>query len=360
MNAYYIGNTFLTIMVMTIMMAIVSGNRYMAKETKRGLIFTFAGIMLAVGGEFIGVLLDGKSEETVILHYIVKVVEFSVAPFISITCANAFFSVTENEKRFMQTIACVHVVIEIISAFFGGIFYIDETYMYHHGNMYWLYIVVYMVSIAFYFQKAYMFSKKYQNRNAYVLILILGFMASSIIIQSILPNLRLDWITIAVASVFMYIYYNELTQHIDGLTQLLNQRSFFSYTTNLSMAATILVFDVDNFKSINDNYGHQYGNECLQKVAEIIQRVYGKCGLCYRIGGDEFAVVLNSSANLEKLNAVFVAEQNNAQIQSGKNRFPTISVGHELFNPEYDDIRDVIKEADHNMYEAKMRKKGTI
>lgn len=99
MNEYYIGNTFFTIMVMAIMMAIVSGNRYMAKETKRGLIFTFAGIMLATIGELIGVLVDGKSEETVILHYIVKVVEFSVAPFISITCANAFFSVSENEKK---------------------------------------------------------------------------------------------------------------------------------------------------------------------------------------------------------------------------------------------------------------------
>ena len=263
MNEYYIGNTFFTIMVMAIMMAIVSGNRYMAKETKRGLIFTFAGIMLATIGELIGVLVDGKSEETVILHYIVKVVEFSVAPFISITCANAFFSVSENEKKIMKFIACAHVLIEIISVFFGCIFYIDESYTYHHGKMYWLYILVYMISITFYFQKAYMFSKKYQNRNAYVLILILGFMASSIIIQSILPNLRLDWITIAVASAFMYIYYNELIQHIDGLTQLLNQRSFFSYTTNLSMAATILVFDVDNFKSINDNYGHQYGNECL-------------------------------------------------------------------------------------------------
>lgn len=99
MNEYYIGNTFFTIMVMAIMMAIVSGNRYMAKETKRGLIFTFASIMLATIGELIGVLVDGKSEETVILHYIVKVVEFSVAPFISINCANAFFSVSENEKK---------------------------------------------------------------------------------------------------------------------------------------------------------------------------------------------------------------------------------------------------------------------
>ena len=119
-----------------------------------------------------------------------------------------------------------------------------------------------------------------------------------------------------------------------------------------------MVFDVDDFKSINDNYGHQYGNECLQKVAEIIQRVYGICGLCYRIGGDEFAVVLNSSENLNKLNATFVAAQNKAQIQSGENRFPTISVGYEIFNPEYDDIRDAIQRADYNMYQTKLRKKG--
>ncbi len=134
MNEYYIGNTFFTIMVMTIMMAIVSGNRYMAKETKRGLIFTFAGIMLATIGELIGVLVDGKSEETVILHYIVKVVEFSVAPFISITCANAFFSVSENEKKIMKFIACAHILIEIISVFFGCIRIIMEKCI---GCIFW-------------------------------------------------------------------------------------------------------------------------------------------------------------------------------------------------------------------------------
>ena len=360
MNSYYIGITLFSIMVMVIMIAIVSGNRCMANESKRRLIFTFVGIMLAVTVEFIGVLLDGKSEETVILHYIVKVVEFSVAPFISVTCANAFFSVSEVEKKFMNVILCMHVALEVGLAFLGKIFYIDESYIYHHGSLYWVYVVIYVLSIIFYFQKAYMFSQKYQNRNAYILILILGFMVSSIVIQSIISNLRLDWMTIAVSAIFMFIYYNEITQHIDGLTQLLNQRSFFCDTTNLTTAATILVFDVDDFKSINDNYGHQYGNEYLKQVAEMIQRVYGQCGLCYRIGGDEFAVVLNSSAKIDKLNAVFVAEQNNAQIQSGRKRFPTISVGHEIFNPEYDDIRDVIQRADYNMYQTKLRKKGRI
>ena len=63
MNSYYIGITFFLIMIMVIMIAIVSGNRYMANECKRKLIFVFSGIMLAAVGEFIGVLLNGKSEE---------------------------------------------------------------------------------------------------------------------------------------------------------------------------------------------------------------------------------------------------------------------------------------------------------
>ena len=208
MNSYYIGITFFLIMIMVIMIAIVSGNRYMANECKRKLIFAFSGIMLAAVGEFIGVLLNGKSEETVILHYIVKVIEFSVAPFISFTCANAFFSVSEIEKKIMNIILFMHVAFEVGLAFWGEIFYIDESYIYHCGNLYWFYVAVYVLSIIFNFQKAYMFSKKYQNRNAYILILILGFMVSSIAIQFIIPNLRLDWMTIAISVIFMYRYFS--------------------------------------------------------------------------------------------------------------------------------------------------------
>ena len=50
--------------------------------------------------------------------------------------------------------------------------------------------------------------------------------------------------------------------------------------------------DINNFKSINDNYGHRKGDEILSKVGSIIYKVYSKYGYCYRCGGDEFAVIL--------------------------------------------------------------------
>ena len=55
----------------------------------------------------------------------------------------------------------------------------------------------------------------------------------------------------------------------------------------------ILFFDVNDFKTINDQHGHQFGDESLTAVAKSLRRAYGTYGLCYRIGGDEFCVILD-------------------------------------------------------------------
>ena len=55
------------------------------------------------------------------------------------------------------------------------------------------------------------------------------------------------------------------------------------------------MFDVDNFKQINDHYGHVQGDVCLAEIAECIKKVYANDGYCYRTGGDEFCVLLKNS-----------------------------------------------------------------
>ena len=53
----------------------------------------------------------------------------------------------------------------------------------------------------------------------------------------------------------------------------------------------LIVFDLDNFKYINDTYGHQAGDQCLKVIAECLKKAYSRYGNCYRIGGDEFCVL---------------------------------------------------------------------
>ncbi len=90
------------------------------------------------------------------------------------------------------------------------------------------------------------------------------------------------WACSAVDVLMVYILYSELTQKIDTLTHLLNRRSYESRLASLRGHAVIYYFDVDEFKSVNDTFGHGVGDAVLAEV-----------GYCYRIGGDEFCIIAN-------------------------------------------------------------------
>ena len=109
------------------------------------------------------------------------------------------------------------------------------------------------------------------------------------------------------------------------------------------------------FKEINDNYGHQYGDKCLNQIARILKSVFGNYGQCYRIGGDEFAVILRRYPNVERLITRFekaVTDRfNNEPCQL------TISLGFSKFDKN-DSFEKVIERADFNMYNAKKQKKN--
>ena len=99
---------------------------------------------------------------------------------------------------------------------------------------------------------------------------------------------------------FIYVYYNELVQCLDGMTGLLNQKSFSNYLEareNEEKKCLIIIMDVNDFKYINDNYGHEFGDKILIEVSKIIKESYKKYGKCYRMGGDEFAIIMQTGIN---------------------------------------------------------------
>lgn len=94
----------------------------------------------------------------------------------------------------------------------------------------------------------------------------------------------------------------------DSLTGLKNRRAFDELITEISARASscqniFLVFmDINTLKYINDNYGHNTGDEILISAARCIEKAFGDQGTCFRIGGDEFcAVLIDSSDNEEQL-----------------------------------------------------------
>ena len=149
---------------------------------------------------------------------------------------------------------------------------------------------------------------------------------------------------------------------LDGLTGLLSQKSYLNRTLNLQPEDKMLiVLDLDNFKYINDTYGHQAGDQCLKVIAECLKKAYSRYGNCYRIGGDEFvflSTVSDSEKEVLKLQRDFEASLGTLKLPDGSEHPITVAMGYSVLTHTMPrSMDDMVREADAKMYEAKRRMK---
>ena len=96
--------------------------------------------------------------------------------------------------------------------------------------------------------------------------------------------------------------------------------------------------------------GHMAGDQCLRRVGDTLRSVYGRFGACYRIGGDEFCVILDRG-DPEKLNRQFRAAI--ARLHEQDARMPDVALGYAHYHADTTHIQKVIEEADEMMYRDK-------
>jgi two-component system, cell cycle response regulator len=144
----------------------------------------------------------------------------------------------------------------------------------------------------------------------------------------------------------------------DGLTGLANRRTFeTTLERELSRAArsgepvTLVMVDVDHFKQLNDEHGHQAGDDVLKLVAEVLASACRDFDTAARYGGEEFAVILPSCSSAESL---VVAERLRESIAGIETVTPvTASAGVATFPGHAPDPEGLIKAADEALYESK-------
>ncbi len=150
---------------------------------------------------------------------------------------------------------------------------------------------------------------------------------------------------------------------IDGLTGLYNRR-FFQQTlerefarskrhkTNLSLA----LFDIDHFKNINDNYGHQFGDKVLAEIAKIIKSSLRKTDYVTRYGGEEIIIVLPDT-NIEQ--SIIPIERIREKIEQTDFKYKnktikvTISCGLSDVTKDVNSQEEFLSRADKSLYESK-------
>ncbi len=155
---------------------------------------------------------------------------------------------------------------------------------------------------------------------------------------------------------------------VDDLTGLYNRRGFIALSDQqlklsrrTKRGLSLIFIDLDNLKYINDNFGHQIGDQALKDIAEILKNTFRESDILARVGGDEFTVLAIEVSNnsLDILTSRLRNNINSMNI-SGKNNYKiSISIGTSHFIPESPcSIDELINKADKLMYEEKRIKKS--
>lgn len=150
--------------------------------------------------------------------------------------------------------------------------------------------------------------------------------------------------------------YDELTglPNIRSLKQISN--SMIAIATRKQSHGAVLFVDIDGFKPVNDELGHQAGDDILRQIASRLQSCLRRCDVVARVGGDEFVIQLadvknKTGAETVALNAIDAVSMpfdcNGVAAKVGA------SVGIAIYPDDGDDVDTLIGKADHAMYAAK-------
>lgn len=155
----------------------------------------------------------------------------------------------------------------------------------------------------------------------------------------------------------------------DTLTKLPNRRTFNQYFEKAlklfhrdKMPRSVIFFDIDNFKLINDTYGHLIGDKVLKRMADILSMQIRSSDMVSRWGGEEFLILLNDSIledSLEVAEKIRINFENDIELHDMIKGGVTASFGVTAFKAD-DTIEKIVARADKALYKAKEQGKNLV
>ena len=253
----------------------------------------------------------------------------------------------------------VEATLLVINFFTPVVFYFDKNNKYVRGPYYLLFVLVGFVLIIYGY--AYYLINKLKNPSLRYFPVI-GFLTPILlgnVIQMKIYGISLLPISFTVAFAAISIALQNESIYIDKLTGVYNRYELDKvlkkrlFSSNTRIAAMML--DLNDFKSINDNFSHDEGDQALYAFATILAETIGPEGIVIRFAGDEFIILIPKfkADDLTDYIDRIHANIDNYNGKSGKPYKLCAAIGGKIFDCNQDDMTDIVKQIDKLMYSDK-------
>lgn len=224
------------------------------------------------------------------------------------------------------------------------------------------YAVMCLASIFFYFVK-----ENFGVREVIVPIIVISGIVLAFGIADCILGAKSSYalVGLSIAEMFLYTHTIVLSVNSDDLTGLYNKRQMLKDVEHFvrnHIPWGMMMIDANNFKKINDEFGHSEGDKAIRVIANILEGIVDRNdSKAYRFGGDEFVIIL-SREKVDDAESIMMMIEYRLEKINEQEIFPfalSVSYGYETFEEDkVASISDVLAKADEKMYYDKKMKKG--
>lgn len=201
--------------------------------------------------------------------------------------------------KFFSIWFMVNVLLLIVSQFTGWYYSIDSNNVYHRGPFFSFIVIADQILVLSTFILLIVNRKKIE-RTHYFAFLFYGIIPTiCIILQAFFYGLSFALNGISLSLIIVYIYTQSRKMNVDYLTDVFNRKQLDYYIgrkihhSSDKRSFSAILIDLDNFKMINDNFGHGVGDEALKITVQLLKECIRRNDFLARYGGDEFYIVMD-------------------------------------------------------------------
>jgi len=336
----------------------IIGDKYKTKIYVLASIVTIVLLIL----EIASTLLDSSANSKFLtLNKLANVFSYALTPLIPYFFLK--FSKKENNKKSKILLIPIwlNAIVSILSYKTGWFFYFNNQYQYTRGQFFYVALVIclfyFMLLIISTAESKFEYDEDEKKFLSYLFLIPL----ISIILQSLYYGLLLIWGSVSITLLLYYIFLRELQFKYDPVSGIKNRATFEKeieryqkYNGNVA----IIVFDLNDFKEINDKLGHKSGDNAIYNAAKILKQSFMNIGETYRIGGDEFCVICSNVDKEVIDNALKKLVESAKKLNQNEVKI-LFAYGYAIYVKNQNcSIYDTFIKADRAMYEHKAKLKG--